>query len=44
MKRNIFSISKLFNFYILASALLMTSCTDFFETESNRQIFDPQLD
>ena len=43
MKRNIFSISKLFNFYILASALLMTSCTDFFETESNRQIFDPQL-
>ncbi len=44
MKRNIFLIFKLFKFYILASVLLMSSCTDFFETESNRQVFDPQLD
>ena len=44
MKRNNFLIFKLFNFYILAAALLLTSCSDMFETESDRQIFDPELD
>ena len=44
MKRNNFLIFKFFNFYILAAALLLTSCSDMFETESDRQVFDPALD
>lgn len=43
MKRNTFFIFKLFNFYILASAMLMTSCSDMLESESSRQLFDPEL-
>jgi hypothetical protein len=34
MKRNTFLIFKLFNFYILAAAMLLTSCADMLETES----------
>ena len=40
MKRNIFSIFKLFNFYILAAALLLTSCSDMLETESELVEYD----
>ena len=35
MKRNSFLIFKLFNFYILAAALLLTSCSDMLEPESD---------
>ena len=34
MNRNNFLILKLFNFYILAAALLLTSCADLIETDS----------
>ena len=42
MKRNSFLIFKLFNFYILAAALLLTSCSDFFEQESDHVMFADQ--
>ena len=35
MKRNSFLIFKLFNFYILAAALLLTSCSDMLEQDSD---------
>ena len=44
MKRNNFLIFKLFNFYILAAAMLMTSCSDMLESDSSNQLFDPALD
>ena len=39
MKKNLFIIAALFGMLLSA-----TSCQDMLETESNRQIFDPQLD
>ena len=39
MKKNLFIIAALFGMFLGA-----TSCQDMLETESNRQIFDPQLD
>lgn len=39
MKKNLFIIAALFGMFFGA-----TSCQDMLETESNRQIFDPQLD
>ena len=46
MKRNSFLIFKLFNFYILAAALLLTSCSDFLYDESDQLIYadDHRLD
>ena len=42
MKRNNFLIFKLFNFYI-AAALLLPSCSDMLESDSSRQLFNPDL-
>ena len=43
MKQNNSLMIKLFNFYILAAAMLLTSCSDMLETDSSRQVFDPNL-
>lgn len=43
MKRNIFFIFKLFNFYILAAFMLLTSCSDMLESDSERQLFEPDI-
>ena len=44
MKRNNFLILKLFNFYIAATvALLLPSCSDMLESDSSRQVFNPDL-
>jgi len=43
MKQNRFFIFKFLYFYILAAVILLASCEDMFETESDRQIFDPAL-
>ena len=43
-KRNNFLIFKFFNFYILPAVMLLASCSDMMETDSDRQIFDPALD
>lgn len=43
MKRNNFFIFKLFNFYILAAVMLLTSCSDMLETESSRQNIEPTI-
>ena len=38
-----FFIFKLFNFYILAAALLLASCSDMLESDSERQLFEPDI-
>ena len=46
MKRNISLIFKFLNFYILTAAMLLVSCSDFFEQESDHVMFseDAYLD